>query len=174
MATFSQAVFPDTTQVNPEGQLVIGGCNTLELAAEYGTPVYILDEETLRARCRSFIQEFRQRYPASQVAYASKAYINPALAQLFHEEGLGLDVVSGGELAIALRAGVPLDHVYFHGNNKTPAELTEAVEHGVGYAVEDSLHELDLLEHIASAAGKEQDLLIRASPGADPHSHVHS
>ncbi|HJN88325.1 MAG: diaminopimelate decarboxylase [Dehalococcoidia bacterium] len=174
MATFSQAVFPDTTQVNPEGQLVIGGCNTLELAAEYGTPVYILDEETLRARCRSFIQEFRQRYPASQVAYASKAYINPALAQLFHEEGLGLDVVSGGELAIALRAGVPLDHVYFHGNNKTPAELTEAVEHGVGYVVVDSFHELDLLEHIASAAGKVQDVLIRVSPGVDPHSHVYT
>ncbi|MDP6550291.1 MAG: diaminopimelate decarboxylase, partial [Dehalococcoidia bacterium] len=125
-------------------------------------------------RCRSFVQEFRQRYPASQVAYASKAYINPALARLFHEEGLGLDVVSGGELAIALRAGVPLDHVYFHGNNKTPAELTEAVENGVGYVVVDSFHELDLLESIASAAGKVQDILIRVSPGVDPHSHVYT
>jgi diaminopimelate decarboxylase len=174
MAIFPHAVFPDTAQVNSEGQLVIGGCNTLELATEYGTPVYILDEETLRARCQSFIHEFRQRYPASQVAYASKAYINPALARLFHEEGLGLDVVSGGELAIARRAGVPLGRVYFHGNNKTPDELAEAMEHGVGYVVVDSFHELDLLEHITSAAGKIQDVLIRVSPGVDPHSHVYT
>jgi diaminopimelate decarboxylase len=174
MATFPHAVFPDTAQVNPEGQLVIGGCNTLKLAAEYGTPVYILDEATLRARCRSFTREFRQRYPASQVAYASKAYINPALARLFHEEGLGLDVVSGGELAIAHHAGVPLGRVYFHGNNKTPEELAEAMEHGVGYVVVDSFHELDLLERMASVAGKIQDILIRVSPGVDPHSHVYT
>ncbi|MDP6549465.1 MAG: diaminopimelate decarboxylase [Dehalococcoidia bacterium] len=174
MATFPHAVFPDSARINPEGQLVIGGCNTLELATEYGTPVYILDEETLRARCQGFIREFQQRFPASQVAYASKAYINPALARLFHEEGLGLDVVSGGELAIARRAGVPLDRVYFHGNNKTPQELAEAVEHGVGYVVVDSFHELDLLERIASAAGKVQDILVRVSPGVDPHSHVYT
>ena len=117
---FPQNVFPDTAEVNQQGHLAIGGCNTLELAEEYGTPVYIFDEATLRNRCRSFVNEFRKLYPATQVLYASKAYINPALAKIFHEEGLGLDVVSGGELAVAQYAGFPLEKVYFHGNNKTP------------------------------------------------------
>ncbi len=171
---FPQSVFPDTAQVNTEGQLVIGGCNTLDLASEFGTPVYILDEQTLRSRCRSFVSEFQKRHPATQVAYASKAYINPALARIFQEEGLGLDVVSGGELAIARSVDFPLENVYFHGNNKTPEELSEAVEHGIGYVVVDSFHELNLLNSIADAAGITQDVLIRVSPGVDPHTHVYT
>ena len=171
---FPQMVFPDTAVVNSQGQLVIGGCNTLDLASEYGTPVYIFDEQTLRARCRSFVGEFQKRYPATQVAYACKAYINPALARIFQEEGLGLDVVSGGEFAIARKVDFPLDKVYFHGNNKSPEELSEAVEHGIGYVVVDSFHELELLNGIASAAGKTQDILIRVSPGVDPHTHVYT
>jgi len=154
--------------------LVIGGCNTLDLASEFGTPVYILDEQTLRSRCRSFVSEFQKRHPATQVAYASKAYINPALARIFQEEGLGLDVVSGGELAIARSVDFPLENVYFHGNNKTPEELSEAVEHGIGYVVVDSFHELNLLNSIADAAGITQDVLIRVSPGVDPHTHVYT
>ena len=106
---FPQNVFPDTAQVNAQGQLVIGGCNTQELAQEYGTPVYIFDEETLRARCRSYVREFSQRCPGTQVLYASKAYINPALARIFDQEGLGLDVVSGGELAVARGADFPME-----------------------------------------------------------------
>lgn len=154
--------------------MVIGGCNALDLASEYGTPVYILDEETLRARCRTFVSEFQKRHPATQVAYASKAYINPALARIFQEEGLGLDVVSGGEFAIARNVDFPLQQVYFHGNNKTPEELSEAVEHGIGYVVVDSFHELELLNAIASTAEKTQDILIRVSPGVDPHTHVYT
>ncbi len=154
--------------------MLIGGCNTLDLAAEYGTPVYIFDEQTLRARCRSFVNEFQKLHPATQVAYACKAYINPALARIFEEEGLGLDVVSGGEFAIARNVNFPLDRVYFHGNNKTPEELTEAVEHGIGYVVVDSFHELDLLNSIAAAAGKTQDILVRVSPGVDPHTHAYT
>ena len=171
---FPDAVFPDTAQVNAQGQLVIGDCNTLDLCDEYGTPVYVLDEATLRSRTRSFIREFQRRHPSSQISYACKAYINPALARIFDEEGLGLDVVSGGELALALSVGFPMDRVYFHGNNKTPDELAEAVEHGIGYVVVDSFHELDLLGQIASAAGRAQDILIRVSPGVDPHSHVYT
>ena len=171
---FPHTVFPDTAQVNPQGQLVIGGCNTLELASQYGTPVYVLDEETLRARCRSFLREFQQRHSAIQIAYACKAYINPALARIFQEEELGLDVVSGGELAIAHSVDYPLDRVYFHGNNKSPQELTEAVEYGIGYVVVDSFHELDLLDQIAASAGKTQDILLRVSPGVDPHSHAYT
>ena len=171
---FPQVVFPDTAVVDSKGRLLIGGCNTLELAEEYGTPVYILDEATLRARCRSFLQEFQQRYSATTVDYASKAYINPALARIFQEEGLGLDVVSGGELAIAQSVGFPLDQVTFHGNNKSGEELAQAVEHGVGIVAVDSFHELDLLDRIAGDAGKVQDVLIRVSPGVDPHTHVHT
>ncbi len=171
---FPQSVFPDTAQVNTEGQLVIGGSNTLDLASEFGTPVYILDEQTLRSRCRSFVSEFQKRHPATQVAYASKAYINPALARIFQEEGLGLDVVSGGEFAIARSVDFPLENVYFHGNNKTPEELSEAVEHGIGYVVVDNFHELNLLNSIAVAAGITQDVLIRVSPGVDPHTHVYT
>ncbi len=171
---FPQSVFPDSAEINSQGHLVIGGCSTLELASEYGTPVYILDEQTLRARCRSFVSEFQKRHPATQIAYACKAYINPALARIFQEEGLGLDVVSGGEFAIARNVDFPLDNVYFHGNNKTPEELFEAVDHGIGYVVVDSFHELELLNSIASAAGKTQDILIRVSPGIDPHTHVYT
>ena len=169
-----QNVFPDTASVDRQGQLVIGGCNANDLASQYGTPVYVLDEATLRARCRSFVGEFARRHANTQIVYASKAYINPALATLFNEEGLGLDVVSGGELAIAQSVGFPLGKVHFHGNNKTPTELEEAVQHGVGRVAVDSFHELDLLDRIAGAAGKVQDILIRVSPGIDPHTHVHT
>ena len=171
---FPHTVFPDTAQVNSQGQLVIGGCNTLELASQYGTPVYVLDEATLRDRCRSFTREFQKRHESCQVCYACKAYINPALARIFDDEGLGLDVVSGGELAIALNVGFPLDKVYFHGNNKSAEELTTAVEESIGHVVVDSFHELELLDHLASAAGRVQDILIRVSPGVDPHSHVYT
>ena len=104
---FPHSVFPDTAHVNSQGQLVIGGCNTLDLAAEYGTPVYVLDEATLRDRCRSFIGEFQKLHPSSRVSYACKAYVNPALARIFDEEGLGLDVVSGGELAVGHQRRLP-------------------------------------------------------------------
>ena len=171
---FPQNVFPDTALIDSQGCLVIGGCSALDLAEQYGTPVYVLDEDTLRNRCRSYVSEFEQRCPGTQVLYASKAYINPALARIFEEEGLGLDVVSGGELAVAAAARFPLDKVYFHGNNKTPDELAYAVAQGIGRVVVDSFHELDLLDRIAAEAGKAQDILIRVSPGIDPHTHAYT
>ena len=167
-------VLPDTARIAADGQLVIGGCQAVELAQEYGTPVYVLDEATLRNRCRSFVEEFNRLYPGTRVLYASKAYINPALARIFAEESLGLDVVSGGELAVAQAAGFPLENVYFHGNNKTPDELEEAVKLGIGRVVVDSFHELDLLNRIAADAGKSQNILIRVSPGIDPHTHAYT
>ena len=171
---FPQHVFPDTAEIDGQGRLVIGGCSAPGLAEEYGTPVYVLDEATLRKRCRSYRSEFAQRCPGVQVLYASKAYINPALARIFNEEGLGLDVVSGGELAVAIAAQFPLEKVYFHGNNKTSEELAYAVEQGIGKVVVDSFHELDLLNRIAGEAGKVQDILIRVSPGIDPHTHAYT
>ncbi|MCY4417361.1 MAG: diaminopimelate decarboxylase [Chloroflexi bacterium] len=167
-------VFPDTTNTNAAGHLTVGGCDATELVEQYGTPLYVLDEATLRSRCQQFARSFAERYSNSQAVYASKAYINPALARIFAEEGLGLDVVSGGELAVAQAGDVPLEHVYFHGNNKTPAELEEAVSAGIGRVVVDSFHELDLLERICADAGKTQDILVRVSPGIDPHTHAYT
>ena len=167
-------VFPDTTDTNAAGHLTLGGCDALDLVEQYGTPLYVLDEVTLRARCRQFADAFAARYPNSKAVYASKAYINPALARIVAEEGLGLDVVSGGELAVAVAGDVPLGHVYFHGNNKTPAELEEAVAAGIGRIVVDSFHELDLLERICADAGQTQDILVRVSPGIDPHTHAYT
>ena len=167
-------VFPDTTDTNSDGHLTIGGCDAVDLVEEYGTPLYVLDESTLRSRCRQFADAFTTRYSDAQAVYASKAYINPALARIFAEEGMGLDVVSGGELAVAMTGDVPLGKVYFHGNNKTPAELEEAVAAGIGRVVVDSFHELDLLERICADAGKSQDILVRVSPGIDPHTHAYT
>ena len=167
-------VFPDTTDTNSTGHLTIGGCDAVDLVEQYGTPLYVLDESTLRSKCRQFADAFASRYPNAQAVYASKAYINPALARIFAEEGLGLDVVSGGELAVAMAGDVPLEKVYFHGNNKTPAELEEAVAAGIGRVVVDSFHELDLLDRICADSGKTQDILVRVSPGIDPHTHAYT
>ena len=171
---FPKNVFPETSEIDSHCQLVIGGCNTLDLAAEFGTPVYVIDELTVRNRCREFVKQFSSIYPNSKVLYASKAYINPALAKIFQEEGLGLDVVSGGEFAVAKAAGFPLQEVYFHGNNKTPDELTQSLQCGIGRVVVDSFHELEVLNEIASINGKVQDILIRVSPGIDPHTHAYT
>jgi len=179
-----EKIFPDTLSTSEvinrrdffptDRQLVIGGCEVEGLAREYGTPLYVLDEDTLRNRCRSFRQEFDDRCPGTQVVYAAKAYINPALAQIFVEEGLGLDVVSGGELAVAAAAEFPMERIYFHGNNKSYFELHEAVQQGVGRVVVDSFQELETLNDIASIAGHTQDILIRVSPGIDPHTHAYT
>ena len=171
---FPQLVFPDSATINDAGHLMIGGCDSLDLAEEFGTPVYIFDEQTIRARCREFTGEFRKRHPDTRVSYACKAYINRALTQLLDEEGLGFDVVSGGELATIVNAQVPTDEVYFHGNNKTPQELAEALEQSIGWVVVDSFHELDLLDRLAQESGKTQNILLRVSPGIDPHTHVYT
>ena len=169
-----QHVFPDTASLNPDGHLTIGGCDVVELAGRHGTPLYVFDEATLRERCRRFVQEFGRRHAETQVIYACKAYVNPALAQLLLEEGLGLDVVSGGEAAIAQAVGYPPDKVYFHGNNKGRQELEEALAWGIGRVVADNFHELSLLQQVASEQGKIQDIMLRVSPSVDPHTHVYT
>lgn len=174
MRTVTLDVFPETASIAPSGHLVIGGCDAVELARRFGTPLYVFDEQTLRGMCRAFVGEFGRRHPQSQVLYASKAYINPALARIFQEEGLGLDVVSAGEMAIARAAGFPLERVYFHGNNKGPEELRLALEWGIGRVVVDNFHELALLGRLASHRGVVQDVLIRVSPGIDPHTHAYT
>ena len=170
----SASLFPYTAEVDSRGSLVLGGCDTGRLVEEFGTPLYVFDEDTLRGRCREFVGGFRERYPYSDVIYACKAFINVALAQLLKEEGLGLDVVSGGELAVAQRAEFPPERVYFHGNNKSREELEMALEYGIGRVVVDNFHEIDLLGEIASQRGVVQDILLRVSPGVDPHTHVYT
>jgi diaminopimelate decarboxylase len=169
-------VFPETAEVNAQGHLLIGGCDLVDLAAEgsFGTPLYIFDETALRSRCREFVREFRSRHLDTTVVYACKAYVNPALARILLEEGLGLDVVSGGELAIARAVAYPPENVYFHGNNKTAQELRDALDFNTGKVVVDSFHELELLDRLAGSRAVVQDILIRVSPGVDPHTHVHT
>ncbi len=157
--------------LNESGHLSIGGCDLIRLAEEFGTPLYVFDEVTLRRRCTEYGTEFGSRYPDTSVIYACKAFINRALAQLFKEEGLGLDVVSAGELAIAKSVDFPLSKVYFHGNNKTREELELALNWGIGRIVVDNFYELSLLTEVAKKAGIVQDILLRLCPGIDPHTH---
>ena len=164
-------LFPSTAEVSNKGYLLIGGCDTVDLAAEFGTPLYIFDELDLRNKCAEFKQEFSQRYTGSTVFYSAKAFINKALARLFNEEGLGLDVVSAGEMSIARSAGFPMDRVYFPGNNKSAEELRLALEWGVGRIVVDNFYELNLLGELAREQSNKPDILLRLSPGVDPHTH---
>jgi diaminopimelate decarboxylase len=168
------ALFPLSTDVNSQGHLVIGGCDVVDLAEEFGTPLYLFDESTLRHRCREFKDEFCKYHPDTLVIYASKAFLNRALALIFKEEGLGLDVVSGGELSIAQSVDFPLDRVYFHGNNKTPEELDLALDWRVGRIVVDNFYELELLNELAVARGINQSILLRLTPGVDPHTHQYT
>ena len=168
------ALFPLTAEVSKQGHLLIGGCDVVDLTEEFGTPLYLFDEFTIRRRCREFIEEFGKYYPDTLVIYASKAFLNKALALIFKEEDLGLDVVSGGELSIAHSVNFPLDKVYFHGNNKTPEELNLALDWRVGRIVVDNFHELELLNKLLREMGVRQDILLRLTPGVDPHTHQYT
>jgi diaminopimelate decarboxylase len=168
------SVLPQTAAVSDAGHLSVGDCDTLALLREYGSPLYVLDEATLRAQCREFAGEFSGRYHDVSVVYASKAFANVAIAKIVAEEGLGLDVVSGGELAVALRATFPSDRIFFHGNNKSSDELSMAMDSGVGRIVVDNFHELDLVESAAGERGLVQPVLLRLSPSVDPHTHAHT
>ncbi|MBU2536472.1 MAG: diaminopimelate decarboxylase, partial [Chloroflexi bacterium] len=166
-------LFPPTAEVNEKGHLVIGGCDTMALAEEFGTPLYVFDEVTLRRKCAEFRDEFGRRYRDTAIVYAGKAFVNRALALLFKEEGLGLDAVSGGELSVACSVDFPMEKVYFHGNNKSAEELGMALECKVGRIVIDNFQELDTLAEIAGQRGATPDVLLRLTPGVDPHTHKH-
>jgi diaminopimelate decarboxylase len=166
-------ILPLTAAVDRAGHLTVGGCDTVELAREFGTPLYVFDEEDLRARCREFRREFEARYPDVLIVYAAKAYLGRAVASLVAEEGLGLDVVSGGELACARAVDFPMERVYFHGNNKSAQEIREALAAGVGRVAVDNFHELVLLGDAAASLGRRQAVLLRVTPGVDPHTHAY-
>jgi diaminopimelate decarboxylase len=163
--------FHGTSRVNDKGHLEIGGVDTVELAKEYGTPLYIYDVALIRARARAFKDAFRRHGVKAQVAYASKAFSSIAMVQLAEEEGLSLDVVSGGELYTAIQAGFPPERIHFHGNNKSREELMMALDHGVGCIVVDNFYELELLEQLGKQYGKTIAILIRVTPGVEAHTH---
>jgi diaminopimelate decarboxylase len=172
-ATPKLTLFPYAAGVNDRGHLTVGGCDTVKLAATYGTPLCIFDETTIRAKCSEYRQEFGQRYPNTLAIYACKAFTSQALIRILQEEDFGLDVVSGGEMYVARSAGFPQNQIYFHGNNKGSDELRQALEWGIGRIVVDNFHELASLGRLATELGKTQDVLLRLSPGVDPHTHSH-
>ncbi|KAA1181607.1 diaminopimelate decarboxylase [Paenibacillus sp. FSL E2-8871] len=160
-----------TSRINDAGHLEIGGCDVTELKAEYGTPLYILDEQLVRQRCREYMDAFKSSGLGFQVAYASKAFSVMAMVRLADEEGLSLDVVSDGELYTALQAGFPAERIHFHGNNKTSEEIEMAIDAGIGCFVVDNLVELNLLQSIASRKEVKVNILLRVTPGVEAHTH---
>lgn len=163
--------FHGTMRVNRWGHLEIGGCDVVDLAREFGTPLYIFDEDFLRQNCRRFHRAFVHKYGNAEVIYAGKAFLTVAVCRIIQQEGLGLDVVSGGELYTAMKAGFPPDRIYFHGNNKSYAELTMALEAGVGRIVVDNFFELELLARLAEERGQKVPILLRLTPGIEAHTH---
>ncbi|HEX7096911.1 MAG TPA: diaminopimelate decarboxylase [Acidimicrobiales bacterium] len=159
-------LLPDNAVVGDDGRLAIGGCDVIELAHELGTPLFVYDEEHLRARCREAVAAF-----PDGVAYATKAFLCLAMAQLAHEEGMQLDVATGGELHVALAAGVPAERLILHGNNKSMDELRTAIKAGVGRIVVDSFDELDRLDALHAETGVTPAVLLRVTPGVEAHTH---
>ncbi len=158
--------------VNAQGRLTIGGCDAVELCERFGTPLYVMDEDAIRKNCRAFRGSIEKYYDGKgRCLYASKAFTCLAMAKIIQQEGLGMDVVSGGELATALRAGVDPQLLCFHGNNKTADELAYALEQGVGRIVVDNPNELDRLCREARRRNKTADILLRIKPGIDAHTH---
>ncbi len=161
------AIWPAGAARSAEGVLELGGLDVRDLAAEFGTPAFVLDEDDFRARCRAW----REAFGGGTVYYAAKAFLCTAVARWVDEEGLSLDVCTGGELAVALRAGFPTERLLFHGNNKSVGELERAVEVGVARIVVDSFAELARLAAVADRAGVRQRVYLRITPGVEAHTH---
>jgi diaminopimelate decarboxylase len=164
-------VYPLGSRVNQQGRLEVGGCDVVELVREFGTPAYVVAEDDLRARARSFLDALSTRHRDYDVLFASKAFPCTAVYRVLAEEGLACDVASAGELFLALRGGFDPDRIYLHGNAKSEAELTHALEAGVGHIVLDSFDDFDRLEGIAAARGRIQEVLIRVTPGVAGDTH---
>jgi len=159
-------LLPETASVDALGRLSIGGCDVIDLAAEHGTPLFVYDEAHLRSRCREAVAAF-----PDGVAYATKAFLCGAMARLAHEEGMLLDVATGGEIHVALASGVPADRLVFHGNNKSANELSQALDAGAGRIVVDSMVEMDRIEALVGDGAPPPNVLIRINPGIDAHTH---
>lgn len=160
-----------TTAVNDKGHLEIGGVDAVDIVKEFGTPVYVYDVALIRQRARSFKEAFSKNGIKAQVSFASKAFSSVAMVQLAEEEGLSLDVVSGGELYTAIAADFPMERVHFHGNNKSREELMMALDHKIGYVVVDNFYEVELLEQLCAEKQQKMSVVIRITPGIEAHTH---
>jgi diaminopimelate decarboxylase len=160
-----------TSRINNEGHLEIGGCSTVQLAKQYGTPLYIYDESLIESKCREFHEALKKTGMDYQVAYASKAFLCIEQARLIEREGFCLDVVSSGELYTALQAGFPAEKIHFHGNNKTIDEIEEALDAEIGCFVVDNFFELEVLQALAEQRDEIVSILLRVTPGVEAHTH---
>lgn len=158
-------------KVNDQGHLEIGQVDTVELAKQFGTPLYVYDVSIIRDNCRKFVDTFKKLGVKAQVTYASKAFSSIAILQVVQEEGLSLDVVSKGELYTALKANFPVEKIHFHGNNKSEEELEMAIDHNVGCIIIDNFYEIELLETLLRKKNKQMDVLIRVTPGIEAETH---
>ena len=159
-------LLPDSAE-SVDGRLHVGGCDLIDLAAEFGTPVFVYDEEHLRTRCRQAVEAF-----GDTCVYAAKAFLCKAMARLAHEEGMRIDVSTFGEMGVALSAGVPPERLVLHGNNKSEVELRAALDAGVGIIIVDSFDEIDLIETLIDATDLEPpDIMLRITPGVEAHTH---
>ncbi len=159
-------------EVNERGHLAISGCDTVELAGQYGTPLYVMSEDEVRRVCRSYVQSFQKFYGGHGCPiYASKAFSCKEICRIVASEGLDLEVVSGGELYTALQAGVAAEREHFQGNNKSAGEISFAIESGVGDIVVDSFSELQMVERIAEEHNTTAQISLRVKPGIDAHTH---
>lgn len=158
-------------QVNASNHLEIGQIDATELVKKYGSPLYVYDIAVIKNKIKAFKQAFRAYEKKTQVAYASKAFSSLALYEILANEDVSLDVVSGGELHLALKAGFPAERIHFHGNNKSYQELKEALNHGIGCIVIDNFHEIDLLQDLTEELEKTVDVLVRVTPGIEAHTH---
>jgi diaminopimelate decarboxylase len=165
-------IYPHTSRHDAAGHLEIGGCDVVELADTFGTPLFVYDEQTLRDQCRAYLTAFAGHGREFRIVYASKAFSCRAMIELVAQEGLALDVASGGELAAARAAGFPPSDIFFHGNNKTAAELELALDCGIGHVVVDSFSEIAALDAAAGRRGLVQDVLVRITPGVRPATHA--
>ena len=157
--------------INEKGHLLLGGCDAVELAEQFGTPLYVMEEDTIRSVCRGYVEEIKKYAGGGKVMFASKAFLNTAMCKIVQSEGMGIDVASGGELFIALNAGFDPEKIYFHGNVKTMSDLRMAVEAGIGHIVIDSISEIDMISDIAAPLGRVQDVSLRLKPGIEAHTH---
>jgi len=164
-------VLPKTAKINDKNHLEIGGVDSVDLVEEFNTPLFVYDEEDIRSRCKEYLANFKANDFGTEVIYAGKAFLSKAICELIDEEGLGLDVSSGGELYLARNSSFPMEKVYMHGNNKTEKELNEAIEAGIGKIVVDSFDELDILNRIATEKGVCQEIYLRLTPGIKPSTH---
>lgn len=166
----AQDLLCENVSVGNNGHLLFAGQDTVSLAAQYGTPLYLMDEDRIRTICRAFRSAVRTAFDGNaQVLYASKACSFKRIYEIMREEGMGIDVVSAGEIYTAYKAGYPLENAFFHSNNKTDADITFAMDHGVGHIVVDCEEELYAVEREAAARGITQAVLLRITPGIDPH-----